>query len=143
MEKTKQYVTPYDFEGRLPLAQAIPLGLQRGDLLPLLPAICSLAGQGLQNGLTVLGLGNFPQKAFPLRFHVGEAGQLLFPAFQQAGLDLLVVLLPGLCLLPAVDLLVKGGQSGFFSGQFLIADCAAIGNCCQSVPYFFLKISAL
>ena len=105
---------------RLPLGEFIPLGLQRGDLLPLLPAICSLAGQGLQNGLTVLGLGNFPQKAFPLRFHVGEAGQLLFPAFQQAGLDLLVVLLPGLCLLPAVDLLVKGGQSGFFSGQFLI-----------------------
>ena len=36
-----------------------------------------------------------------------------------------------------------GLRMSAFSGQFLIADCAAIGNCCQSVPYFFLKISAL
>lgn len=105
---------------RLLAFECLPLRLQRGDLLPLLPAIFGLAGQGLQSGLAVLYLGCFPQKAFPLRFHIGEAGQLLFLAFQQAGLGLLVVLLPGLCLLPDVDLLVKGGQSGFFSGQFLI-----------------------
>ena len=105
---------------RLLTFECLPLRLQRGDLLPFLPAICGLAGQGLQNGLAVLYLGRFPQKAFPLRFHIGEAGQLLFPVFQQAGLGLLAVLLPGLCLLPAVDLLVKGGQSGFFLGQFLI-----------------------
>ena len=28
MENQKQYVTPYDFKGKLPLKQAIPLGLQ-------------------------------------------------------------------------------------------------------------------
>ncbi len=54
MEKTKQYVTPYDFEGRLPLAQAIPLGLQHvlamfvGNLTPILiiTNLCAALGGG-------------------------------------------------------------------------------------------------
>ena len=42
MEKTQQYSTPYEFEGKLPLRQAIPLGLQHvlamfvGNLTPIL-----------------------------------------------------------------------------------------------------------
>ena len=74
MEKTKQYVTPYDFEGRLPLAQAIPLGLQHvlamfvGNLTPILiiTNLCAALGGGadfatiqvslLQNAMLVAGL---------------------------------------------------------------------------------------
>ena len=42
MERSGQYVTPFDFFGRLPLRQAIPLGLQHvlamfvGNLTPIL-----------------------------------------------------------------------------------------------------------
>ena len=42
MEKTKKYVTPQDFEGRIPLKDAIPMGLQHvlamfvGNLTPIL-----------------------------------------------------------------------------------------------------------
>ena len=57
MEKTKQYVTPYDFEGRLPLAQAIPLGLQHvlamfvGNLTPILiiTNLCAALGGGVND----------------------------------------------------------------------------------------------
>ncbi len=74
MEKTKQYVTPYDFEGRLPLAQAIPLGLQHvlamfvGNLTPILiiTNLCAAIGGGadfaaiqvslLQNAMLVAGI---------------------------------------------------------------------------------------
>lgn len=28
MKKNQEYTSPYDFEGKLPLKQAIPLGLQ-------------------------------------------------------------------------------------------------------------------
>ena len=73
MEKTKQYVTPHDFEGRLPLAQAIPLGLQHvlamfvGNLTPILiiTNLCAALGGGadfaaiqvslLQNAMLVAG----------------------------------------------------------------------------------------
>ena len=74
MEKTKQYVTPYDFEGRLPLGQAIPLGLQHvlamfvGNLTPILiiTNLCTAIGGGadfaaiqvslLQNAMLVAGI---------------------------------------------------------------------------------------
>ena len=74
MEKTKQYVTPHDFEGRLPLAQAIPLGLQHvlamfvGNLTPILiiTNLCAALGGGadfaaiqvslLQNAMLVAGI---------------------------------------------------------------------------------------
>ena len=66
------YVTPYDFEGRLPLRQAIPLGLQHvlamfvGNLTPLLiiTSACGLTGGEfahlqvslLQNAMLVAGI---------------------------------------------------------------------------------------
>lgn len=49
MENQKQYVTPYDFKGKLPLKQAIPLGLQHvlamfvGNLTPLLVIMSACA----------------------------------------------------------------------------------------------------
>ena len=42
MNKEKKYSSPYEFEGRLPLKQAIPMGLQHvlamfvGNLTPIL-----------------------------------------------------------------------------------------------------------
>ena len=50
--KEKKYATPYDFEGRLPLRQAIPLGLQHvlamfvGNLTPILviTGLCAATG---------------------------------------------------------------------------------------------------
>ena len=42
MKKNQEYTSPYDFEGKLPLKQAIPLGLQHvlamfvGNLTPIL-----------------------------------------------------------------------------------------------------------
>ena len=74
MEKTTQYVTPYEFEGRLPLAQAVPLGLQHvlamfvGNLTPILiiTNLCAAVGDGaelaalqvglLQNAMLVAGI---------------------------------------------------------------------------------------
>ncbi len=57
MEKTKQYVTPYEFEGRLPLKQAIPLGLQHvlamfvGNLTPILIITNLCAARRRRGGL--------------------------------------------------------------------------------------------
>ena len=31
MKKDVKYTSPYDFEGRIPLKEAIPLGLQRSE----------------------------------------------------------------------------------------------------------------
>ncbi|WP_394959817.1 uracil-xanthine permease family protein [Candidatus Allofournierella merdavium] len=74
MEKTTQYVTPYEFEGRLPQAQAVPLGLQHvlamfvGNLTPILTItnLCAAVGDGaelaalqvglLQNAMLVAGI---------------------------------------------------------------------------------------
>ena len=69
-EQTKEYSTPYQFEGRLPLAQAIPLGLQHvlamfvGNLTPILiiTAVCNCAELAalqvslLQNAMLVAGV---------------------------------------------------------------------------------------
>ena len=68
--KTKEYGSPYEFEGRLPLHQAIPLGLQHvfamfvGNLTPILiiTAACnsselmSLQVSLLQNAMLIAGV---------------------------------------------------------------------------------------
>ena len=54
MEHSTQYSTPYEFKGRLPLRQAIPLGLQHvlamfvGNLTPILiiTNLCAALGGG-------------------------------------------------------------------------------------------------
>ena len=74
MEKTKQAATPYDFEGRIPLGQAIPLGLQHvlamfvGNLTPILiiTSACAVGEHAqdfasiqvalLQNAMLVAGI---------------------------------------------------------------------------------------
>ena len=48
-QKTAEYTSPYDFHGRIPLRQAIPLGMQHvlamfvGNLTPLM-IICGICG---------------------------------------------------------------------------------------------------
>ena len=88
MERSTQYSTPYEFKGRLPLRQAIPLGLQHvlamfvGNLTPILiiTNLCAAAGGGaedfaaiqvslLQNAMLVAGLVTLVQL-----FSVGPVG---------------------------------------------------------------------
>lgn len=74
MEKEKQYSSPYEFKGKIPLKQAIPLGLQHilamfvGNLTPILVimnACCAIGGSEdfaaiqvslLQNAMLVAGI---------------------------------------------------------------------------------------
>lgn len=87
MERSNQYVTPFDFVGRLPLRQAIPLGLQHvlamfvGNLTPILiiTNLCAAAGGAedfaaiqvmlLQNAMLVAGLVTLVQL-----FSIGPIG---------------------------------------------------------------------
>ena len=87
MEKTQQYSTPYEFEGKLPLRQAIPLGLQHvlamfvGNLTPILiiTSLCAAGGGAeefaaiqvslLQNAMLVAGLVTLVQL-----FAIGPVG---------------------------------------------------------------------
>ncbi len=87
MEKTQQYATPYEFEGKLPLRQAIPLGLQHvlamfvGNLTPILiiTSLCAAGGGAeefaaiqvslLQNAMLVAGLVTLVQL-----FAIGPVG---------------------------------------------------------------------
>ncbi|MGO5023130.1 uracil-xanthine permease family protein [Lawsonibacter sp. LCP25S3_G6] len=88
MERSNQYSTPYEFKGRLPLRQAIPLGLQHvlamfvGNLTPILiiTNLCAAAGGGaedfaaiqvtlLQNAMLVAGLVTLVQL-----FSIGPVG---------------------------------------------------------------------
>lgn len=87
-KKTTVYSTPYDLDGRLPLRQAIPLGLQHvlamfvGNLTPLLSvmAICGITVQDyaalrislLQNAMLVAGLVTLVQL-----FPIGPVGSRL------------------------------------------------------------------
>lgn len=84
--KDKNFVTPYDFEGKLPLRQAIPLGLQHvlamfvGNLTPILVITGTCAAVGgesfeaiqislLQNAMLVAGLVTLVQL-----FTIGPVG---------------------------------------------------------------------
>ncbi len=87
MENQKQYATPYDFKGKLPLKQAIPLGLQHvlamfvGNLTPLLVIMSACAAIGdagsfaaiqvslLQNAMLVAGIVTLVQL-----FSIGPVG---------------------------------------------------------------------
>ena len=82
MEKEKKYSSPYEFEGRLPLSQAIPMGLQHvlamfvGNLTPILiiTGACGaeLAGVQvalLQNAMLVAGIVTLIQL-----FSIGPCG---------------------------------------------------------------------
>ena len=87
MERSKQYSTPYEFEGRLPLKQAIPLGLQHvlamfvGNLTPILiiTNLCAAGGGAedfaaiqvvlLQNAMLIAGIVTLIQL-----FSVGPVG---------------------------------------------------------------------
>lgn len=86
MEKEKKQGTPYEFEGKIPLRQAIPLGLQHvlamfvGNLTPLI-VICGACGIGsgsefanvyvglLQNAMLIAGIVTLVQL-----FGIGPCG---------------------------------------------------------------------
>lgn len=85
-KKSEGYSSPYDFEGRIPLSQAIPLGLQHvmamfiGNLTPLIivMGVCGLtadAGFGelrtalLQNAMIIAGVVTLVQM-----FSIGPVG---------------------------------------------------------------------
>ena len=85
MEKEKKYSSPYEFEGRIPLGQAIPMGLQHvlamfvGNLTPILiiTGACGaeLAGVQvalLQNAMLVAGIVTLVQL-----FAIGPCGGLV------------------------------------------------------------------
>lgn len=84
MEKKKvEYTSPYEFEGRIPLSQAIPMGLQHvlamfvGNLTPILiiSGACGIAAGSdlqiaiLQNAMTVAGIVTLVQL-----FAIGPCG---------------------------------------------------------------------
>ena len=87
MERSGQFVTPFDFVGRLPLRQAIPLGLQHvlamfvGNLTPILiiTNLCAATSGAedfaaiqvvlLQNAMLVAGLVTLVQL-----FAIGPVG---------------------------------------------------------------------
>lgn len=85
MENVKQYSTPYDLEGKLPLKQAIPLGLQHvlamfvGNLTPLIlitgGSACAINDTSLlvillQNAMLIAGVVTLIQI-----FAIGPVGQ--------------------------------------------------------------------
>ena len=82
MNKEKKYSSPYEFEGRLPLKQAIPMGLQHvmamfvGNLTPILIITSACGGELdavkvslLQNAMLVAGLVTLVQL-----FSIGPCG---------------------------------------------------------------------
>lgn len=83
MEKNKSYTSPYDLDGRIPLKQAIPMGLQHvlamfvGNLTPILiiSGACGITGGSelqvaiLQNAMLIAGLVTLVQL-----FAIGPCG---------------------------------------------------------------------
>ena len=82
MEKNKGYSSPYEFEGKIPLKQAIPMGLQHvlamfvGNLTPILIITGACGGDLdavkvslLQNAMLVAGLVTLVQL-----FAIGPCG---------------------------------------------------------------------
>ena len=83
MDKEKKYTSPYDLDGRIPLKQAIPMGLQHvlamfvGNLTPILiiSGACGIASGSelqvvlLQNAMLVAGLVTLVQL-----FAIGPCG---------------------------------------------------------------------
>ena len=82
MNKEEKYSSPYEFEGKLPLKQAIPMGLQHvmamfvGNLTPILIITSACGGELdavkvslLQNAMLVAGLVTLVQL-----FSIGPCG---------------------------------------------------------------------
>lgn len=105
VQKTQSYTSPYSLDGRIPLRQAIPLGLQHvlamfvGNLSPLLVimATCGITDAGgfgalridlLQNAMLVAGLITFLQM-----YPIGPIGGKL-PIVMGAGVLIIAGLFP-------------------------------------------------
>ena len=137
MEKEKVYTSPYELEGKIPLKQAIPLGLQHvlamfvGNLTPIIlitgGAGCAIQDPGLlvvllQNAMLIAGIVTLLQI-----FAVGPIGAKL-PIVMGTSSGFI-----GVCQNMAVSL---GGGTYAYGA---IMGASLIGGLFESVLGFFLK----
>ncbi len=137
MEKEKVYTSPYELEGKIPLKQAIPLGLQHvlamfvGNLTPIIlitgGAGCAIQDPGLlvtllQNAMLIAGIVTLLQI-----FAVGPVGAKL-PIVMGTSSGFI-----GVCQNMAVSL---GGGTYAYGA---IMGASLIGGLFESVLGFFLK----
>lgn len=137
MEKEKVYTSPYELEGKIPLRQAIPLGLQHvlamfvGNLTPIIlitgGAGCAIQDPGLlvvllQNAMLIAGIITLLQI-----FAVGPIGAKL-PIVMGTSSGFI-----GVCQNMAVSL--DGGTYAYGA----IMGASLIGGLFESVLGFFLK----
>lgn len=137
MEKEKVYTSPYELEGKIPLRQAIPLGLQHvlamfvGNLTPIIlitgGAGCAIQDPGLlvvllQNAMLIAGIVTLLQI-----FAVGPIGAKL-PIVMGTSSGFI-----GVCQNMAVSL---GGGTYAYGA---IMGASLIGGLFESVLGFFLK----
>lgn len=137
MEKEKVYTSPYELEGKIPLKQAIPLGLQHvltmfvGNLTPIIlitgGAGCAIQDSGLlvtllQNAMLIAGIVTLLQI-----FAVGPVGAKL-PIVMGTSSGFI-----GVCQNMAVSL---GGGTYAYGA---IMGASLIGGLFESVLGFFLK----
>lgn len=137
-QKTAEYTSPYDFHGRIPLRQAIPLGMQHvlamfvGNLTPLM-IICGICGISsdspelyvtlLQNAMLVAGIVTLIQL-----WSIGPIGGQV-PIIMGTSSGFLGVM-------KGVAASVGGGGIAAYSA---ILGAGMIGGLCEAVLGFFIK----
>ena len=138
-KKTAEYTSPYDFHGRIPLRQAIPLGMQHvlamfvGNLTPLM-IICGVCGISssepalyvtlLQNAMLAAGLITLIQL-----WSIGPVGGQV-PVIMGTSSGFLGVM-KGVAANPAM-----GGGIVAYSA---IVGAAMVGGVCEAALGFFIK----
>ena len=138
-QKTAEYTSPYDFHGRIPLRQAIPLGMQHvlamfvGNLTPLM-IICGICGITseepalyvtlLQNAMLAAGLITLIQL-----WSIGPVGGQV-PIIMGTSSGFLGVM-KGVAANPAM-----GGGILAYSA---IIGAAMVGGVCEAALGFFIK----
>ena len=129
------YTSPYDFRGRIPLQQAVPLGLQHvlamfvGNLTPLMIicGICGITGMQelyvtlLQNAMLAAGIITLIQL-----WSIGPIGGQV-PVIMGTSSGFLGVM--------------RGvaAATGGLAGYSAILGATMIGGCCEAVLGFFIK----
>ena len=134
--KTGEYTSPYEFRGRIPLRQAVPLGLQHvlamfvGNLTPILvlSTLCGIEAGGalqialLQNAMLVAGMVTFVQL-----YPVGPVG---------SGLPIFMVTAAGfLGIFGSVVPAVGGGLNAYAA----LLGASLIGGLVEAVLGLFLR----
>lgn len=134
--KTAEYTSPYEFHGRIPLAQAIPLGLQHvlamfvGNLTPLMIicGICNITTDNptlyvtlLQNAMLAAGIITLIQL-----WSIGPIGGQV-PVIMGTSSGFLGVM--------------RGvaGSMGGLAGYSAILGASLVGGLCEAVLGFFIR----